>query len=373
MHTKNTSIKLISIILIVSNCSMACFAQDSKENKQLETFDSFWHFFDTHYASFPEKAVNWDSVYTVNNAKVKPTTTNEELFTIFKQMVLPLHDAHITVKSPDGKIFSASRPSRIKQEFAKTEGLKRTKYNAMVDSTLRSYNFINFKNWGKKLYGNPFFQTAENEKYGYLRINRFHSNQLMIKGLFTSSKINAIFKQFEKKEGLIIDIRFNPGGQDAVAKNVAGHLTCNPVIGYYKQTKIEGQPNTFTPLEEHWIKPIGRTTFTKPVILLTNDCSVSAADVMALILMHFQNVTIIGENTNGSFSDIFPGIRPKKLPHGWKITLSNQRYLSADKINYEGKGIPVNVEVRNMLPDLDSMSDPVLIKALDILKQPLNR
>ena len=65
MHVKNTSIKLIGAILITSSCSIACRAQDSKQNERLETYDAFWHFFDAHYASFPEKAVNWDSVYTV--------------------------------------------------------------------------------------------------------------------------------------------------------------------------------------------------------------------------------------------------------------------------------------------------------------------
>jgi carboxyl-terminal processing protease len=55
--------------------------------------------------------------------------------------------------------------------------------------------------------------------------------------------------------------------------------------------------------------------FAKQVVLITNDRTVSAADVFALMMSELPNVTIIGEPTNGSYSDIYS----KKLPNGWRI------------------------------------------------------
>ena len=39
-----------------------------------------------------------------------------------------------------------------------------------------------------------------------------------------------------------------------------------------------------------------------------------------------------------------------------------------DSINYEGKGIPVDLEILNTLQDLSKKQDPVVIQALRELK-----
>ena len=44
---------------------------------------------------------------------------------------------------------------------------------------------------------------------------------------------------------------------------------------------------------------------------------------------------MIGENTAGTLSDI-PG---KPLPNGWEFILSNEVYLDADSVSFEGVGI----------------------------------
>ena len=67
--------------------------------------------------------------------------------------------------------------------------------------------------------------------------------------------------------------------------------------------------------------------------------------------------------SNGSYSDLYE----KKLPNGWKVTLSNQRYLSANKINFEGLGTPVDIEVKNTLKDIEQYKDSVLLRALEFL------
>ncbi len=98
---------------------------------------------------------------------------------------------------------------------------------------------------------------------------------------------------------------------------------------------------------------------------MTNDRSISAEDVMALMMAELENVTIVGENSNGSYSDIYT----KRLPNKWLITLSNQRYLSTDNKNYEGIGTPVDIEVKNMLENYTSKNDKVLNKTFELMKE----
>ena len=57
----------------------------------------------------------------------------------------------------------------------------------------------------------------------------------------------------------------------------------------------------------------------------------------------------------------------KKLSNGWKYSLSHQRYYSSARVCYEGKGIPVDVEIRNTRADLKKGRDPVIAKALELL------
>jgi C-terminal processing protease CtpA/Prc len=96
---------------------------------------------------------------------------------------------------------------------------------------------------------------------------------------------------------------------------------------------------------------------------LTHDASFSAADVFAMLMADLPHVTIIGEPTNGIFSNMLE----RKLPNGWKYTLSHQVYYSSDKTCYEGKGIPVDIKLLNKRADLEKGVDPLIIKALEVL------
>ena len=57
----------------------------------------------------------------------------------------------------------------------------------------------------------------------------------------------------------------------------------------------------------------------------------------------------------------------RKLPNGWKYTLSFQVNYSAQMVCLETKGVPVHVEVLNKRADLEKGIDPVVTKALELL------
>lgn len=101
--------------------------------------------------------------------------------------------------------------------------------------------------------------------------------------------------------------------------------------------------------------------------MLTNDKTVSAGDVFALIMRELPRTQLIGENTRGIYSDMY-GFT---LPNKWLISLSNQRYYDAKRVCYESTGTPVDVTVKNTRQDLGRKSDPVVMRALaELKKQP---
>ena len=75
-------------------------------------------------------------------------------------------------------------------------------------------------------------------------------------------------------------------------------------------------------------------------------------------------MTLIGDHTNGIFSYELE----KKLPNGWKYTLSYQKYFSADMICYEGKGVPADIELFNSKADIETGIDPLIMRALELFE-----
>jgi C-terminal processing protease CtpA/Prc len=99
-------------------------------------------------------------------------------------------------------------------------------------------------------------------------------------------------------------------------------------------------------------------------VLLTCDSVFSGGEAFALAIKQLPYVTVIGDHTNGIFSYQLE----KKLPNGWKFCLSYQIYLSADMVCYEGKGVPVDIELLNSMADIENGVDPLITTALEVLR-----
>ncbi|MEO0471247.1 MAG: hypothetical protein AAF206_16580 [Bacteroidota bacterium] len=53
--------------------------------------------------------------------------------------------------------------------------------------------------------------------------------------------------------------------------------------------------------------------------------------------------------------------------------MSHQQYFSQEKENFEGRGIPPDVQIVNQSHDIDRKQDPVIQKAIELLKAAPNR
>ncbi|MFK7952169.1 MAG: S41 family peptidase, partial [Ekhidna sp.] len=340
---RNSTIMKLTGLLCLILLSTGGFGQI---NKPIENFEAFWNLFNDSYASFEEKKINWSQMRNEFSSKVTVETTDLELFQIFTEMVKPLNDAHITIRAKDlDTAFSASRKSRIRDELSSIPNKDLgTEFRNMTETTLYRNGFDSIKQIGPKFRDKKLFTYTTNSKGGYLRFFRSFSTFLKMDGFSLNSQLNKIFNEFSDVESLIIDIRFNMGGTDEFSQKIAGRFVEEKMTGFLKQTRKDGE---FGELNEKYIKPTGKKPFKHPVVLITNDRTVSAADVFAMMMAELPNVTLLGEPSNGSYSDIYS----KKLPNRWRIHLSNQRYFSLGMNNYEGLGTPVDVESNNMLKD----------------------
>ncbi len=362
MRTKCAHFFAYAVLLMLLLGGVSTRAQEVEISKPEKNFEAFWLFFSDNYAFFKEKNICWDATYNYYRPRVNAKTSNDSLYAIFCAMVKPLNDGHVGIYRRDGQHFSAKRPSRMVKEFC-TDSLRK-QFWPMVDSSLTKNGFAPMKYLGREFKGKPLFAYTSNGKVGYIRFTRCFSSWANMRGFRTEHYLKKIMKEFESLEGVVVDVRFNIGGDDKFALNVAGHFTKSRILVHYKQTRIEATP-VFTMLQPIYLKPRGSKPFEGKVVVLTNDRTASAADVFALDMAQLPNVVLVGENSEGVFSDIFS----RRLPNGWKVTLSNQRYFSPQMQCYEGEGVPVSVEALNSLSDLGTMDDAVMKKALNVLNE----
>jgi C-terminal processing protease CtpA/Prc len=92
--------------------------------------------------------------------------------------------------------------------------------------------------------------------------------------------------------------------------------------------------NDFSTPVTHRIQPDG-IRYTKPVVLLTNIVSVSAAERFTLALRNQPDVTHMGTTTRGALSSRMA--RP--MINGWYYTISADKVEDINGICYEGVGI----------------------------------
>ena len=196
--------------------------------------------------------------------------------------------------------------------------------------------------------------------FGYIRILELEGVK---KGRLTAA-LGKIAGDFKDLDGIIIDIRNNPGGDDSTAITIINRFCDRKRVAFHRKTKIGPGEDDFTSLKTWHIKSQGDAQFTGPIVLLTCDSVFSGGEAFALAIKQLPHVKIIGNHTNGIFSYQLE----KKLPNGWRYCLSYQKYFSADMVCYEGKGVPVDIKLLNKKTDIENGIDPLITRALKVLK-----
>lgn len=322
-----------------------------------KNFEELWGTFDRRYPFFELRKVDWRKQYDIYRPKVTSKTGDDELFDIFCQMLDPLNDGHVELKTKAGdkgknRYFTAEKKSRFYQELTKSQ-IKEL-----------------FKTTEKTLVTNCFGRLAETEAWmlrycrsqtvGYMRILELEG----VKKRKLTAALGKIALDFTDLQGFIIDIRDNPGGDDSTAITIINRFCDRARVAFHRRTKIGPGEDAFTPLKTWRIEPKGDAQFIGPIVLLTCDAVFSGGEVFALAIRQLPYVTILGDHTNGIFSYQLE----KKLPNGWEYCLSYQKYFSADMVCYEGKGVPADIELFNSTADIENGADPLITVALEVLK-----
>ena len=181
---------------------------------------------------------------------------------------------------------------------------------------------------------------------GYIRLSSFISKNA------TMEFQNALI-QNRDKDGIIIDLRSNPGGLLTNAIFIADMLLDGQTI--VSTVDREGYKETQ--------KSTQRVITRQPLVVLINGGSASASEILSGALKDNGRATIVGKKSfgKGLVQEI------NKLPNGAAMHITIQKYLTPNGTDINKKGIEPDIEVDITPEDIKAERDPQLQKANDIL------
>ena len=169
---------------------------------------------------------------------------------------------------------------------------------------------------------------AGQDKIGYVRIEEFGEN--------TSDELDLALDNLERSgiQGLVIDLRNNPGGLLDSAVDVAGKFVPpNTVIVSTKgRTPDESQDFRARLQRQHPDYPIA---------LLINGYSASGAEIVAGALKDLHRAILVGETTFGKGS--VQTVQP--LGNGVGLRLTMAKYYTPSKKTIHEVGVAPDIEV----------------------------
>ncbi len=159
---------------------------------------------------------------------------------------------------------------------------------------------------------------------------------------------------------LILDIRFNSGGDERLARKIAGRFVDQSVVYAGHLNRDTSSPSGFSKIKKRTLKPI-RPGFRGRTVVLMGSVNMSSCEAFLLMMKQAPQCTLMGEKSYGSSGNP----KPVHLANGVTVFFPSWVALTPGGEPLEGKGISPDVHVE--FPD-GSEDDPLINAALELLK-----
>jgi hypothetical protein len=311
--------------------------QPIDRDEALSAFDEVWSAFDREYAKFVDLPhVNWNALREQYRAFAEDADTTFALGAIISEMLAHLEDLHIWVRAGDDWLPGYFRDRPLNANWEATRSHLAEQHTAGNDLL-----------WGR---------TADG--IGYLSIFRLFDQEL-------PQHVDVALDALRNTKGMIIDLRFNGGGDELLARAVAGRFAAEPVI--YSKNNYRNGPrhDDLSAAIDRVLEPRGPWRYDAPVICLQGRITFSSAESFAAMFAALPNVTTLGSPTGGSSANP----RQLALDCGIVVNLPRWRDLLPDGAPIEGRGVPPQITVEHTPSDFTNERDPVFDAALAELRK----
>jgi len=201
------------------------------------------------------------------------------------------------------------------------------------------------------LLASPGEAGGKNENIAYIRIYQFDES---LSSDFRRA-VSQILQSPAKK--IILDLRNNPGGYLEVAQDIAGFFVKN---GQTVTIEDFGQSRE----QEIYTAKGNSALINYPVVVLINQGSASASEILAGTLRDNRNIKLIGEKSfgKGSVQEVI------NLKSGSFLKITIAKWLTPKGHSISEVGLEPDIKVEITDKDFELEKDPQLEKALEIIK-----
>lgn len=372
-----------------ASCQNNVFSSETTLNNT-QWFNLYSQIMQEYYVDFSRMNVDWQQLSYDLSLNITPNinTLYEAIFQSFNS----LQDGHNSFEDAGGTLIKVlAKPTHtmnLIEEYANDNGLPfpfdASALSASQIEVIENYIedaleteqdiILSYANTSAKQDPSEQISWFTIDDIGYLRIDAMtgYSTQSADSDDLAqttsalnnlNSAIDTVLTDFSETTGLIIDIRSNGGGNDYISLAIASRFTSAEFVAYKKYAR---DGNSTTEPKLAIIEPSLDVQYTeKPIVLLVSEETASAAEVFALTMSQLGTVTLVGQATQGIFSDVLEFA----LPNGRQLGISNEVYLTPNDVWLEGTGVPVNVEVVHFSKnDRDTGIDSGIENALTILQ-----
>lgn len=157
---------------------------------------------------------------------------------------------------------------------------------------------------------------------------------------------------------IILDLRSNPGGYLERAQDIAGW--------FLERDKVVVIEDFGNEKDKEYYLAKGNSKFTDyPLVVLINEGSASASEILAAALRDNRNVQLIGETSfgKGSVQTLH------NLTDGSSLKITIAKWLTPNGNLIADKGLEPDVKVEMTEDDWTNGKDPQLDKAIEIIKE----
>ncbi|MEK7541060.1 MAG: S41 family peptidase [Patescibacteria group bacterium] len=174
-----------------------------------------------------------------------------------------------------------------------------------------------------------------------------------------SSNFNKIALEIltSPAQKIILDLRDNPGGYLEVSQDIAGW--------FLKKGQVVTIEDFGKDKEQKYYKTEGNANFSEyPMVVLINQGSASASEILAGTLRDNRNIKLIGEKSfgKGSVQEVL------SLRDGSMLKITIAKWLTPNGNSISEVGLTPDIKVELTDKDFEDQKDSQLDKALEIIK-----
>jgi len=245
--------------------------------------------------------VDWDRLRDQWRPKALASQTSDEFAVACAEMLKPLRDLHVSLSlaGTDIPVFDRPRAANSNPPAHK--------------SILGGLHVAGRLQWAV---------TADN--IGFAAIYGWDDASV-------PEQFDKALEQMRRTRGLVMDVRWNGGGNEVLAQQVAGRFLQKAVVYAYDQFRDGSERTNLTKRFPRSVGPSGPWRYEKPVVLLIGQKCMSSGESFVGMMMGAANVTTMGDHTCGSSGN------PQVLDLPMEMTVGVPRW-----IDYLPDGTPLD-------------------------------